>query len=283
MAKQFYQEDPNQQQGELVAVRLPKKRGRKIKTINVEDLARAVSLWLNYQATVCSSVNLLHEASFRYPITEYLERKERSISKLEEDHPIFENRPTDFQWKLKNKKYYLECKYVKYGYTNKKQEFQRYIDDLCRLYYCIEDNKIDICYFLVCGNRKDIEDCFVESDPTEVKKRDINKKRYNYLLDLKKNSNKELNFDIGLQAEAVGMSENQKLGIEMNKFYAHFINDYKTNIQDENKEGHPLYDAISLTMNCLYEADKNDEQCVYIWQIIKGKFGSRNNEPKIID
>ncbi len=255
-------------QKKLVLVRIKVKEDKV--DVRIEDLAQAVNLWLNYQSKVCSSFNLLHEASFRYPIAEYLERRARSIAKLEEDHPIFENRPTDFQWKQNGNRYFLECKYVKFGYTNKKQEFQRYVDDLCRLYYCIKNEETDICYLLVCGDKKNVDDCFFESKTNNEPKGGINAKRYNFLLNFNDKAVKELTFDSKQTKETEGMDEDQKMQVALNKAYDHFIEDYKENIPKGKKKEDVFENSISLILTRLHEVKADDEQYVYFWKIQKG-------------
>ena len=290
MPEQYFVEDPNRQVNEVVEIDLPQRERDKEPTdVNIEYLAHAVSLWLNYQITVSSSINLLHEASFRYPVAEYLERKAHSIAKLEDRHPIFENRPTDFQWKQKGKNYYLECKYVKYGYTNKLQEFQRYIDDICRLYYCIENEDTDICYLLVCGMKEDVERCFVKSrledepnalDPNE---RNVNKSRYNYIFDFNNGSVKELTFDSHSLEELAEMTNEQKKQIFVNNAYKKFIENYKSNLPNEVNNDQIFDESIFFKLLNKYTAKDDDLQCVYIWQIQKGKIEKMNNQPIIAD
>lgn len=292
MPEQSFIEDPNRQENDVVVVDLPQRDvDAKIIEVDIEDLALAVSLWLNYQSTVSSSINLLHEASFRYPVAEYLERKAHSIAKLEEEHPIFENRPTDFQWKQNGKNYYLECKYVKFGYTNKVQEFQRYIDDICRLYYCIKNEDADICYLLVCGMKEDIEKCFVKSvsrlegEPNAAgqNEKNVNKSRYNFIFDFNNGSAKELTFDSRSLEEQNGMTNEQKMQIFINKTYNNFIEKYKPNIPAEVNNDHIFEDLISLKLLNKFKAKDNDSQCVYIWQVQKGKIEKMDNQPIIAD
>ena len=292
MPEQYFEEDPNRQENEVIEVGLlQREQNAETTDVNIEDLAHAVSLWLNYQTTVSSSINLLHEASFRYPVAEYLERKAHSIAKLEERHPIFENRPTDFQWRQNEKNYYLECKYVKYGYTNKVQEFQRYIDDICRLYYCIKNEDTDICYLLVCGMKEDVEKCFVQSESrlegepnaVEQNEKNVNKSRYNYIFDFDNGSVKELTFDSLSLQEQNEMTNEQKMRIFINKAYKQFIENYKSNIPTDVNIDQVFKNVISLKLLNKYVAKNNDMQCVYIWQIQKGKIEKIDDQPIIAD
>ena len=292
MPEQYYIEDPNLQENEVVDIDLlQREEDTKIIDVNIGDLAHAVSLWLNYQTTVSSSINLLHEASFRYPVAEYLERKAHSIAKLEERHPIFENRPADFQWRQNEKNYSLECKYVKYGYTNKVQEFQRYIDDICRLYYCIKNEDTDICYLLVCGRKEDVEKCFVQSESrlegepnaVEQNEKNVNKSRYNYIFDFDNGSVKELTFDSLSLQEQNEMTNEQKMQIFINKAYKQFIENYKSNIPTDVNIDQVFKNVISLKLLNKYVAKNNDMQCVYIWQIQKGKIEKIDDQPIIAD
>lgn len=292
MPEQYFEEDPNRQENEVIEVGLlQREQNAETTEVNIEDLAHAVSLWLNYQTTVSSSINLLHEASFRYPVAEYLERKAHSIAKLEEEHPIFENRPTDFQWKQNEKNYYLECKYVKYGYTNKVQEFQRYIDDICRLYYCIQNEDVDICYLLVCGTKEDVEKCFVKSESRlegepnaiEHSERNVNKTRYNYIFDFNIGTAKELTFNSQSIEERDGMDSKQKLQMFINKAYRKFIENYMPNIPAAKNNNQIFDDIISLKLLNKHVAKDDDIQCVYIWQVQKGKIEKMDNQPIIAD
>ena len=292
MPEQYFEEDPNRQENEVIEIGLlQREQNAETTDVNIEDLAHAVSLWLNYQTTVSSSINLLHEASFRYPVAEYLERKAHSIAKLEERHPIFENRPTDFQWRQNEKNYYLECKYVKYGYTNKVQEFQRYIDDICRLYYCIKNEDTDICYLLVCGMKEDVEKCFVQSESrlegepnaVEQNEKNVNKSRYNYIFDFDNGSVKELTFDSLSLQEQNEMTNEQKMRIFINKAYKQFIENYKSNIPTDVNIDQVFKNVISLKLLNKYVAKNNDMQCVYIWQIQKGKIEKIDDQPIIAD
>lgn len=290
MSEQYYQEEINPQRIELVNIDLPRREKEdKILEANIEDLAHAVSLWLNYQTTVSSSANLLHEASFRYPVAEYLERKVHSVLELEEKHPIFENRPTDFQWKQNGKNYYLECKYVKYGYTNKIQEFQRYIDDICRLYYCITNDETDMCYFLVCGKKEDVEKCFVESkleesDDANKNERNINKSRYNNILDFNSGGVKEISFDSRLLDVDADILPEEGMRIFMNKAYRKFMDDYKSNLPANNNNNANLFEeSISLRLINRYKALDDELQYVYIWQVQRGKIEKMDDQPIIAD
>lgn len=239
------------------------------KEARIEDLAHALYLWLNYQSTVSSSINILHEASFRYPIAEYLERKSHVITILEDEHPMFKNRPIDFQWEQNGKKYYLECKYVKFGYTNTKQELQRYVDDLCRLYYCIQDEEKDICYFLVCGSKEQIDNCFFESKANGRPMGGINASRYNFLLNFKKDGVNDLEFDLIHFQEEAGMNDEQKKQICMNALYKNFKGEYKEDIKEEKRENHKIEDVIAISLTSLHEIKDDDEQYVYFWRVKK--------------
>lgn len=281
--KETYTEIESKVKPLVQAINLPSKEDTKADdSIDIEALSRAVGLWLNYQTTVSSSVNLLHEASFRYPVAEFIERKVHSATILEEDHPIFVNRPTDFQWKMKNKNYFLECKFVKKNYTNKGQEFQRYLDDICRLYYCIKDENTDISYFLVCGHKEDCEKCLLASDTGE--KGNINKKRYNYILGFKKDEIKELTLDSTDQVIDAKLSEEENIVKYINKAYDHFRNDYKENLPTEDKEDFLAKgEKMSLLVKCLYTPNLSDDEYVFIWQVQKGHLERINEQPIIAD
>lgn len=250
--------------------------------VNIEELARAVYLWLNYQTTVSSSVNLLHEASFRYPVAEFLERKLHSdLVILEEDHPVFNNRPTDFQWTLNKKQFYLECKFVKTDYTNRKSEFQRYVDDLCRLYYCIKDGQNRVCYFLVCGHKTDFENCLLQVETEEEQKRNINKRRYNQILGFKKDGVKEISFSSTYFKDDSGFSEEEKVINSLNEAYNHFLKDYEDNVPPDKKEMCRLEKEINLTVKCLYMPRLDDNEYVYIWQVQEGRLERIEDKPLI--
>ena len=208
--------------------------------LDVNKLTSAISDWMNYQQTICRSVNLLHEASFRYPIAEFLERNVLTAATLEKHHPLFK-KPMDFQWKIDGKKYFLECKYAKKNYTNGKQEMQRYFNDICRLYYCIFDSPNEECYFLVCGKDEAFKQCFFKDEVPEGEEDDstINKKRYNLFLTFDEDDPKKISLE-KIQQDVKKSEMDEKAQEELNNLYYDFCAEYT---KDE-KGGDKLLDKI---------------------------------------
>lgn len=118
------------------------------------NLVMAALDWLNYINRV-SVGDILEEASLKYPITEYLERKEKKTCELEVIHPVFKRRRIDIAWRnelLQEENEvrwdcYMEVKYAKYI------DEQNVFDDLCRLYYIKRKYQESKCYFIVFGER----------------------------------------------------------------------------------------------------------------------------------
>lgn len=225
------------------------------KAFDACKLAEVVRYWLNYQQSVSRSKNLLHEASFRYPIVEFLERYMKTAVILELQHPTFK-KPMDFQWKIEEKRYYLECKYVKKDYTETKQEMQRYFDDICRLYYCIKDEQKDECYFLVCGRKEDFDLCFTQND-MDKEKDPINKQRYNLFLPFMQNTTKVI---------SPRNEREEGIKVSINNCYADFFDNYSKDEKGQNK----LEQQIDITIQLINVWNEN-EQSVGLWQIKKGK------------
>lgn len=236
--------------------------------LDIDRLTSAISDWMNYQQTICRSINLLHEASFRYPIAEYLERNVLTAATLEKQHPLFK-KPMDFQWEIEGKKYFLECKYAKKNYTNGKQEMQRYFNDICRLYYCISDSQNEECYLLVCGKDDAFKQCFFKDEVPEGDYDDsnINKKRYNLFLTFDENAPKRISIE-KKQQEVKKSEIDEKAQEELNNLYYDFHDEYK---KDE-KGGEMLLDKIELTVQLIKHIPR-EAQHVYIWRIVKGKLG----------
>lgn len=118
------------------------------------NLVMAALDWLNYINRV-SVGDILEEASLKYPITEYLERKEKKICELEVNHPVFKRRRIDIAWrdvlleKTNEVKWdcFIEVKYAK------NIDAQNVFDDLCRLYYTRKKYPESKCYFIIFGER----------------------------------------------------------------------------------------------------------------------------------
>jgi hypothetical protein len=122
----------------------------------------AICYWLGYQKKI-GRKHLLHEASLRYPIADFITSKGISIERviLEYLHPIYKGRKIDLvilsevdkenSFKSENIKEVFEFKLVNSN-TGKEhnEEHQRVLDDLLRLakLNCILNKD---CYFLMCG------------------------------------------------------------------------------------------------------------------------------------
>ncbi len=140
------------------------------------ELAMTVLDWLNYINRISRGQDILDESSFKYPITEYLERKKGAICGLEIDHPIFQRKSVDVAWRyadidstIKSEpewECFMELKYAS------NTDVQRIFDDLCRLYY-IKKKFPDVkCYFLICGEKElfvaNFQNKIIQSQKSEV-------------------------------------------------------------------------------------------------------------------
>lgn len=118
------------------------------------DLVMAALDWLNYINRV-SVGDILEEASLKYPITEYLERKEKQTCELELIHPVFKRRRIDLAWRnellQKENEVKWDC-YMEVKYAKNIDE-QNVFDDLCRLYYTKKKCPESKCYFIIFGER----------------------------------------------------------------------------------------------------------------------------------
>lgn len=122
------------------------------------ELAMTVLDWLNYINRISKGQDILDESSFKYPITEYLERKKDAFCGLELNHPIFKRKKVDVVWRYANNsssikseqewEYFMELKYAS------NTDVQRIFDDLCRLYYIKKKYNSSRCYFLICGEKE---------------------------------------------------------------------------------------------------------------------------------
>ena len=139
--------------------------------------------------------------------------------------------------------------------------------------------------------KEDIEKCFVKSvsrlegEPNAAgqNEKNVNKSRYNFIFDFNNGSAKELTFDSRSLEEQNGMTNEQKMQIFINKTYNNFIEKYKPNIPAEVNNDHIFEDLISLKLLNKFKAKDNDSQCVYIWQVQKGKIEKMDNQPIIAD
>ena len=124
---------------------------------NTYSLAMTILDWLNYINRI-SVGDLIDEDSLKYPITEYLERKEKQVCSQQETHPVFKKKRIDIAWDELSKIQeiesgkepwgnYIELKYVKHiSITN-------VTDDLFRLFYIKKRYPSSKCYFLVFGEK----------------------------------------------------------------------------------------------------------------------------------
>ena len=232
-------------------------------------LIEVISYWMSYQQGVSRSSNLLHEASFRYPIAEYLERNLKIATALELQHPVF-NKPMDFQWLCNEKHYYLECKYVRKSYTDSKSEVQRFFNDICRLYYCIRDVQVDECYFIACGPQIDFNVCFRFDEVKPLEEEPINKQRYHLFPPL--NLNNPVTISPINRQEFIPGTGNE-VGVSINNLYYHFADDYNK----DTKQPNVVENTIEVTIQ-LVKLLEDREQTVGIWQITKGSSAQFDNK-----
>ncbi|MBQ6722963.1 MAG: hypothetical protein IJQ84_00400 [Paludibacteraceae bacterium] len=142
-------------------------------TIILTELAKTVYYWLNYINSV-SRTELLLESSLRYPISEFTERRLHQNCFLEIQHPHFETRPMDFVW-LENVNianfdpkifckgaFVMECKCAAYG-MNTPHQRQEIFDDLCRLYFVLNNCPTAHALFMMAGEKKPFTKQFEKS------------------------------------------------------------------------------------------------------------------------
>lgn len=128
-----------------------------------QNLARSIYYWLCYVKNSTDS-NVLLESSVRFPLVEYLERREGITSVcLEKKIKGYSHRAFDFYFEKRDKttdkvtgktkeitraRFYVEIKFVSID-TGDATIRQRVFDDLSRLrYYAKKDT---FCYFIMCG------------------------------------------------------------------------------------------------------------------------------------
>ncbi len=129
-------------------------------------MMQAIHYWMNYTCKV-SKIDLLAEASIRFPLMEYIERYlnaehfylERKYEDILSDDIFNITKKADIMWEMKDVEYVMELKYISND-TGKEHEKQRYFNDLVRLSLALELSKAKErkCYFLVCGNAQDFGD-----------------------------------------------------------------------------------------------------------------------------
>lgn len=120
------------------------------------DLSMAILDWLNYLKRV-SAGDIIEEASLKYPITEYLERKGKYICAQQVNHPVFQRKRLDIAWGKSRPKpdeegdekwsNYIELKYAKHV------NIRNVTDDLFRLYFVKKKHPRSHCYFLLFGEK----------------------------------------------------------------------------------------------------------------------------------
>ena len=256
------------------------------------DMRHAIGLWMNYYSVVCSSHKVLHEASIRYPLVEYLERRGNVAGFLEDKHSLFVNRPIDFQWELDKKHYCLEAKYARTGYTDDKKELQRYFDDICRLYFSIENEDRDIALFLICGKAEDCSTCFIPTDSSILEIEDIPDnhvdafvKRYNSFLLFQEGEDKELEMTCSIDKgrleriwEKKHVREKRREHIDIrvrnydsiNELYNNFCEDYVTSLANKDEISTKLLGTHKLTIKFFPTKEKYKDNVVYLYEIVKG-------------
>lgn len=119
-----------------------------IDDITIKKMSDAICLHLSYLESV-SRTKLLAESSIRYPLLEYVERRDVNLDPLlEYKHEVFKRRRCDLLITDRGgDKSIFEFKYVR---DDSHTEFQDYLDDLIRLYYM--SKRGCKAYFVVCGN-----------------------------------------------------------------------------------------------------------------------------------
>ena len=136
-----------------------------------QNLARSIFHWLCYVKNSTNS-NVLLESSVRFPLVEYLERREgiKTVN-LEKDIEGYSHRAFDFYFentyeeedqktkkvREKTDRFYLEIKFVSID-TGDGTIRQKVFNDLSRLrYFAGEDS---YCFFIMCGPTKFFETSF---------------------------------------------------------------------------------------------------------------------------
>ncbi len=256
----------------------------------VLDMRHAIGLWMTYHSVVCASEDVLHEASIRYPLVEFLERKEQCKGLLEKKHPLFYNRPMDFRWEINDVHYFLEAKYARMGYTNSTDEVQRYFDDICRLYFCLDNPDNQVALFLICGKESDCRDCFMSTDPAIVEMEpeefdDPYVKRYRQFLYFKEQEGNVIDMQCSLPLERLEQIWEKKhvkerKGIviakrsrnydSINDLFDNFCEDYVTSLSTKEDITAKLLGAHKLTIKFIPTKEQYKDNCIYLYEIQKG-------------
>lgn len=124
---------------------------------NTYSLAMTILDWLNYINRI-SVGDLIDEDSLKYPITEYLERKEKQVCSQQETHPVFKRKRIDIAWDKLSKIKKIESGEVPWGNFIelkfvKNISVENVTDDLFRLYYIKRRYPKSKCYFLLFGEK----------------------------------------------------------------------------------------------------------------------------------
>lgn len=148
----------------------PIRGGQNRYKLMAQNLARSVYYWLCYVYNSSNS-DVLLESSVRFPLVEYLERREGIVVSLEKKIDGYSHRAVDFYFektenytdksgKLSQKviaSFYIEIKFVSID-TGDASVRQKIYDDLNRLRHYAKDDVF--CYFIMCGPTSYFETAF---------------------------------------------------------------------------------------------------------------------------
>lgn len=119
--------------------------------IELNNIARVVSLYQEYLSTVSSPFFKLYEETIKYPLMEYIERRAFGpvLVETEVNHPVFKSKKIDLKLKVNTITYYFEFKYVRDTYASSIK--QSFFNDLVRLHY-LSIKRNCRSFFLVAGD-----------------------------------------------------------------------------------------------------------------------------------
>lgn len=124
----------------------------------IKDLYTAVRSWMEYHFEI-NQQYVLSEDSIKIPICDYLTPYQDGIVEFEKKIDYFKKRHYDLYFKIREKEYFFEFKYVNKDYTCTTKEIRRYFADVARLKAKAATPNTE-CYLLVCGAKKDFLDEF---------------------------------------------------------------------------------------------------------------------------
>ena len=125
----------------------------------IKDLYTAVKSWMEYHFEI-NQQYVLSEDSIKIPICDYLTPYQDGIVEFEKKIDCFKKRHYDLYFKIREKEYFFEFKYVNKDYTCTIKEIKRYFADVARLKAKASTPNTE-CYLLVCGSKKDFLDEFM--------------------------------------------------------------------------------------------------------------------------